>query len=169
MKTNSASNNVYACDLCEYSTPTEHSLNVHKGHKHKPASSTPEKERTSFFQRDISLTMAPTKKIRVEKCGNYGLEMTPKHQCQILTAEGEVSQESQKEELRCEMCKITFVTNAHFKEHIESNHTLGPACGGFMQSLLGTPYPESCREEPGNCHLFKPKCGLKKYRTISEA
>ena len=41
-----------------------------------------------------------------------------KHQCEILTAEGEVSQESQKEEPGYEMRKITFETNAHFKKHI---------------------------------------------------
>ena len=42
------------------------------------------------------------------------------------------------------MCKTTFVNNAHLKKHIESDHTLGPICAGFMHSgVLGDiPNPE---------------------------
>ena len=73
---NSVPNNVYACDQCDYPTHTEHGLNVHREHKHKPANSTPEKEPTSSFQGDLSLTLTPAKEITVEKCGNCGVEMT---------------------------------------------------------------------------------------------
>ena len=90
MESNSVPNNVYACDLCDYSTQTEH------GHKHKSANITPKKERTSLFNGDLSLNLTPTKEIRVEKCGKCGLEMTPDHQCDIYTADTTTPEKEKK-------------------------------------------------------------------------
>ena len=74
--------------------------------------------------------------------------------------------EVQKEEVHCAMCKIFFQTNAHLKKHIESTHSLRPMCA---YHFTNNSFHETCREEPGTCMLFKPKCGLEKYMTKSEA
>ena len=58
----------YACELCECTSQTEHGLNVHKGHKHKDVHKTPEKERSTSYKRDISLSLTPSKETREEKC-----------------------------------------------------------------------------------------------------
>ena len=49
----------YACELCKYTSQTEHGLNVHKGHKHKDVKKTPEKERSTSIQGDVSLSLTP--------------------------------------------------------------------------------------------------------------
>ena len=81
-------------------------------------------------------------------------------------SEEEVIQKLQEDQLHCEKCKITFKTNAHLKKHIKSNHSLGPMCA---YHFTNNSFHETCRGEPGKCMLFKPKCGLEKYMTKSEA
>ena len=71
------SSNKYFCELCEYTTQTEHGLSVHQGHKHKVAKVTPEKERSTSYQADLSFTLTPTKEPRKEQCRNCGLKMSP--------------------------------------------------------------------------------------------
>ena len=85
---------------------------------------TPEKERSPSVAEDSVLTLTPTPV--------SGREQEDK------TSSLEKIIDSDSPELRCEMCKITFVNNAHLKKHIERDHSFGPICVGFMQSgVLG--------------------------------
>ena len=156
LEANYVSSNKYSCELCEYTTQTEHGLSVHKGHKHKIAHVTPEKERSTYNQADISLTLTPTKEPRKEQCRNCGLEMSPEHQCEEETDDSttQEDQELQTEEKHCEKCNFTFVTIDHFRKHVKSNHSLGPKCWEhcliYNQRII---YPEKCSEDPGKCCL----------------
>ena len=98
----------YACELCEYTSQTEHGLDVHKGHKHKDMQKTPEKERSTSNKGDISLSLTPSKETREEKCTNCGLEMSPGHQCEIWTDDSNKPDEKEetKEELHCDKCCV---------------------------------------------------------------
>ena len=147
---------VFKCNHCAHCFKNEKVLKIHIGKAHKLLR-TPEKERSPSVAEEPVLTLTPTPVSGREQ--------------EDITSSPEKIIDSDEPELRCEMCKITFVNNAHLKKHIESDHTFGPICAGFMHSgVLGDiPNPERCKEEPGRCRLFKPKCGLEKYRTTSEA
>ena len=164
VEANSVKTFKYVCELCVYTSQTEHGLNVHKGHKHKDMQKTPEKERSSSIQGDVSLSLTPSKETREEQCGNCGLEMSPGHQCEIWTDDKQDDKEETKEELYCDKCYVIFNTNAHLMKHIESNHTLGPNCKNHNSCS------EKCREEPERCHIYQLRDDCwEKYRTKSKA
>ena len=166
VESNSVKSIQYACELCDYTSQTEHGLNVHKGHKHKDVQKTPEKERSTSNQGNISLSLTPSKETREEKCANCDLDMSPGHQCEIWTDDSNKPDEKEetKEELYCDKCCVLFRTNAHLMKHIESNHLLGPVCKKHQFS------PDKCREEPERCCIFQLKDHCwEKYRTKSKA
>ena len=165
MEANSVSNNRYACEHCDYTTGTEHGLNVHKGHKHKVTQMTPEKERTNAFQGDLSLSLTPSKELREEQSGNCGLEMSLDHQCEIGISDSTPQEEKEVviEDLHCEKCNFTFRTSAHLEEHIESKHLKGPTCFASDHSAI----PRLCREYPRECNLLGHK-EYEEYKRIQQ-
>jgi hypothetical protein len=71
----------FNCDQCNYKNVSEKGLKQHKRMKHKPVLETPEKERHTSKQGDISLSLSPGEGLREEKCVNCDVTITLDHQC----------------------------------------------------------------------------------------
>ena len=64
LEANSISNSRLVCENCDYTTGTEHGLNVHK---HRVTQGTPEEERNNSFKGDLSLSLTRSKELREEQ------------------------------------------------------------------------------------------------------
>ena len=86
------------------------------GQKCSVSLKTPEKERSTSLQGDLSLSLTPGQGSRVEQCANCGTELSPDHHCQS-TPEKVLYEETAKPVFTCPYCKDTFTSTERHNWH----------------------------------------------------
>jgi hypothetical protein len=77
----------FKCDECSYTNVSEKGLKQHTRMKHRKLLKTPEKERHTSNQGDLSLNLSPGGGLREEQCVNCGVIVALDHQCDTVIEE----------------------------------------------------------------------------------